>query len=129
VQAAQAALTPAGRWLCPGLEQQALGPGKRLLAAARATAEGGSLTVIAAIRGGTETAIDAAVWSEFRHRCNSEVVIDAQLAAAGIELPFDLAATRTRPEDDPRPAPLRATAAALRQRLAGGEPATRGAAL
>jgi transcription termination factor Rho len=122
---AQAALTPAGRWLCPGLEVQALGPGKRLFAAARACAEGGSLTVIATLGHEPGSAFDAALWTEFGSRGNSEVVIDAKLAAAGIELPFDLARTRTRPEDETRSAAERRLANELRQRLAAAEPAAR----
>lgn len=68
-QAAQRAQPSSGRWACPGLDAQAVLPGKRLFAAARACAEGGSLTVLATLAGGDGT-VDAALRSEFAPRAN-----------------------------------------------------------
>lgn len=114
-----------GRWLCPGLDAQAVLPGKRLFAAARACAEGGSLTVIATALHATGAAIDDAVLAEFRHRGNSEVVVDGALAAAGAAVPFDAFATRTRPEEDRRDGATLAAVRALRERLAGADASER----
>ena len=125
-RAAQAANSPTGRWLCPGLDVQAMALPKRLFAAARACAEGGSLTVIATALTGSDSVVDATVLGEFRHRANSDVVIDPALAAAGIEPAFDLAALRTRPEDDARSPAQRAAAEQDRQRLLAIAPAVRG---
>lgn len=125
-RAAQAANSPTGRWLCPGLDVQAMALPKRLFAAARACAEGGSLTVIATALAGGDSVVDATVLGELRHRANSDVVIDPALAAAGIEPAFDLAALRTRPEDDARSPAQRAAAERDRQRLLAIAPAARG---
>lgn len=95
-QAAHVVQPATGRWLCPGLDAAALGPGKRLFAAARALAEGGSLTVIAAADHAAGNSIDEAVLQGFRDRGNSEVVVAADADPA---MPFDVLATRTRPED------------------------------
>lgn len=123
--AAQRAQQASGRWLCPGLDAQAVLPAKRLFAAARACAEGGSLTVVATALLAVDSVVDATVLAEFRHRGNSEVVLDAQLAADGAAMPFDLQQTRTRPEDDGRDAATRAAVAALRTQAATASPAER----
>ncbi len=107
-----------GRWLCPGLDAQAVLPGKRLFAAARACAEGGSLTVIATALHTTGSPVDDHVLAEFRHRGNSDVLVDAALVAAGAAVPFDAFASRTRPEEDRRDAATLAAVQALRERLA-----------
>lgn len=127
--AAQRAHTASGRWLCPGLDVQAVVPGKRLFAAARACAEGGSLTVVATARTGSDATADAAVLAEFRHRGNSDVVVDPQLAAAGAAVPFDLQQTRTRPEDDDRDAATLQAVAMLRERVGKLAPGERDAGL
>jgi transcription termination factor Rho len=115
-QAAQQTEEPSGRWLCPGLDAKALGIGRRLFAAARACAEGGSLTVIATATSGG-SAFEQTVLAEFQRRGNGEIVVDPMLVASGASLPFDLRRTGTRPEDDARPAAERAATAALRTRL------------
>jgi transcription termination factor Rho len=114
--AAQRAEPASGRWLCPGLDAQAVLPARRLFAAARQCAEGGSLSVLALLRDGGSP-VDAALRAEFGNRGNSEVVVDAARLQAGAEVPFAPAATRTRPEDDVRPAAERAAAQELRARL------------
>ena len=50
VRASQLDQPASGRWLCPGLDAQALLGGKQLFAAARAAAEGGSLSVFASVQ-------------------------------------------------------------------------------
>lgn len=125
VQARQREQPASGRWLCPGLDAQAVLPAKRLFAAARACAEGGSLTIVATALGASGVAVDDAVLAEFRHRANSEVIVDPALAASGDPMPLDLRATHTRPEDDLRPAAQKAEVRALRQRLAAATGAER----
>jgi transcription termination factor Rho len=126
-RAGQRTEAPSGRWLCPGLDVQATAAGKRLFAAARACAEGGSLTVLATAVADPDSALDRAVLAEFRHCGNSEVVFDADLDTepTADAIQFDPRATRTRPEDDVRPAVERARAAAYRQALASVAPAAR----
>ncbi|MCK5945604.1 MAG: hypothetical protein KAI24_26680 [Planctomycetes bacterium] len=76
---------PSGAWIQPGLDARAVLPPKRLLASARQTAEGGALTVIAAVdEGGTE--LDQAIAREFAATSNSDVWLQTP------------ARTRTRPE-------------------------------
>lgn len=116
-QAAHVVQPATGRWLCPGLDAAALGPGKRLFAAARALAEGGALTVITTADAGGGN-IDEAVVQGFRDRGNSEVVVAADADPA---LPFDVLATCTRPED----CPGGGLALATRLRLQGLDPQQR----
>ncbi|MBL8752533.1 MAG: hypothetical protein JNK15_04465 [Planctomycetes bacterium] len=123
-RAAQRSEAASGRWLCPGLDVQAVVAGKRLFAAARECAEGGSLTVLATAIADPESAPDRTVLAEFRHCGNSEIVVDPDLLGA-TAIPFDPAATRTRPEDDSRTAANRTKAAAYRQALAAAAPAAR----
>jgi len=118
--AAQRAAPASGRWLCPGLDARAVLAGKRLFAAARACAEGGSLSVLGVLRVGSESVVDQSLRAEFRNRGNSEVVVDARRVDAGAAVPFDPIATRTRPEDDVRSASERTAAAAVRAGLVGG---------
>ncbi|MFN6146792.1 MAG: hypothetical protein ACK5AL_10575 [Planctomycetota bacterium] len=68
--AAQRALPSSGRWICPGLDAQAAQPGKRLFAAARACAEGGSLTVVALAADGGSSAVEAAVRDDLARRAH-----------------------------------------------------------
>jgi transcription termination factor Rho len=118
VHAAQRTHAASGHWLCPGLDAVAVLPAKRLFAAARACAEGGSLTVVAtAVAGGGDAFADA-VLAEFRDRGNAELVVADDAAAAGAAFPFAARATRTRPEDDVRDATAKAAAGSLRAALA-----------
>lgn len=129
VRASQLDQPTSGRWLCPGLDALALQASKQLFAAARAVAEGGSLSVIASVTREAGSVVDAAIAAEFRAFANSVVVVDAAKVDAGDALPFDFAACRTRPEDDVRDAAAKAAAQALRVRLAGASAAERSALL
>lgn len=122
----QLAQSASGRYLAPGLDAIAVQFGKRLFASARATTEGGSLTVLASVLHDTGHQVDAAIAAEFTGRGNSELRIDTGLAEEGVAVPLDLAAVRTRPEDDVRPANERAAAQALREALLAMPPAQRG---
>jgi transcription termination factor Rho len=125
-RAGQLANEPSGRYLAPGLDAAAVQLGKRLFASARQAAEGGSLTVLAVLPHGGEHQVDAAIAREFAGRSHSDVVIDTALAAAGNEVPLDLAATRTRPEDDVASASERTAREALRAELLALAPDARG---
>jgi transcription termination factor Rho len=124
-RAGQLANEPSGRYLAPGLDAAAVQLGKRLFASARKAAEGGSLTVLAVLPHGGEHQVDAAIAREFAGRSHGDVVIDAALAAAGNEMPLDLAATRTRPEDDVASASERTAREALRAELLALAPGAR----
>ncbi|MBX3463896.1 MAG: hypothetical protein KF830_12060 [Planctomycetes bacterium] len=91
---------PSGRLLCAGFDAGAVQPGKRLFAAARACAEGGSLTVVATTAAGDHP-VDRAVLDQFRHRGNAEVAFAASDLPGAMEL--DVAGTFTRAEDLPLP--------------------------
>ncbi len=121
-RAAQREQSASGRWLCPGLDAQAVLPGKRLFAAARACAEGGSLTVLALANAAT-AGPDFAVLHELQLGSNSDVVVAAGEATAesagewDAALPFDLRLTHTRSEDDARPVAVRQAAERRRASL------------
>lgn len=63
---------PSGAWIQPGLDARAPLAAKRLLAAARQVAAGGSLTVIATTRSG-DSPLEQAIASEFLSTSNSDV--------------------------------------------------------
>jgi len=111
--AAQRSMACSGRWLAPGLDAQAVLPGKRLFAAARACAEGGSLTVVATTFATAGDPLRAAIHGEFDGRGNSAVAIAGD-GRGGIHVLAS--ACRTRPEDDGRSDAERAAADALRAR-------------
>ena len=119
--ATQRAHAASGRWLCPGVDVRAVQPGKKLFAAARAGAEGGSLTVIATAIP-ENSAVANAVLSEFAGRGNAEVVIPAPADGEATPVRFDARRTRTRPEDDSRSAAEKQAAAACRAHLATAPP-------
>jgi transcription termination factor Rho len=79
--AAQRALPSSGRWICPGLDVQAAQPGKRLFAAARACAEGGSLTVIARVDDSGGSAVEAAVRDDLALRAHHVAALRGDGAA------------------------------------------------
>lgn len=116
VRAHQLDQPASGRWLCPGLDAQALHGPRALFAAARATAEGGALTVFGSVTPAADHPADLAIAHAFRAVANSLVVVDAERWHAGHEVPIDLATTVTRPEDDPRPLAVRQAARAAARR-------------
>jgi transcription termination factor Rho len=119
VRARSRVATPSGGFAAPGLAAEALLPAKRLFAAARQCAEGGSLTVVATVVADPTSAVDEAIARELQPFTNSDVVVDATLVAAGAEPPFDPLRTRTRTEDDARPVAERERRRALDAQLAG----------
>jgi len=111
--AMQHSIPSSGRWLAPGLDAQSSLPGKRLFAAARACAEGGSLTVIATTLASASEPLRAAIAAEFDGRSNSVAAIAGD-GRGGARL--QPTGCRIRPEDDARSPAERAAAEALRPR-------------
>lgn len=82
---------PSGRLLCTGLDAAALLRPRRLFGAARATEEGGALTVVATAVADPEDRIGQAILGEFRGRGHAEVWFDAH--------GLDVSRSATRRED------------------------------
>ena len=69
---------------------------KKLFGAARATREGGTLTIIAAMNIETGNKVDDAVVEEFKGTANMELVLDASVARAGVSPAINLGQTGTK---------------------------------
>ena len=82
-----------------GLNVKALEFPKMLFGAARALAEGGSLTTIATALIGTNSQMDEAIFQEFMGTGNMEIVLDPMLADRSIWPAMDILASRTRREE------------------------------
>ena len=107
-----------------GLYVQALEFPKMLFGAARAFAEGGSLTTIATALVGTHSQMDDAIFQEFKGTGNMDVVLDSKLADMGIWPALNVAASRTRNEELLF-TPAEAEAAKLIRRSLANEPGQR----
>ena len=81
------------------LEAGALRSPKRLFGAARAVEEGGSLTVIATALVETGSALDVAIFEEFKGTGNMELVLSHELAERRVFPAIDLARSGTRREE------------------------------
>jgi transcription termination factor Rho len=88
-----------GRVLSGGVESTALQRPKRFFGAARATEDGGSLTVLATALVDTGSRMDQVIFEEFKGTGNLEVVLDRTLAERRIFPAFDLIASGTRKEE------------------------------
>ena len=124
VQAHQAVLDESGAPSVAALRQP-----KRLLGAARSVEEGGSLTIIATVLVGTGTPDDQAVVQAFDGTANMQLVLDRDLARRGLFPAVDLAASGTRRESMLIEPERLARLQALRQSVAGLDPADALAAL
>lgn len=102
VRACQLDQPPSGRWLCAGLDAHALQLPRQLFAAARATAGGGSLSVLGTVAPEVGHVVDDTIAAAFRSFANSVVVLDAERLRSDHAVPIDVSRCRTRPEDDPR---------------------------
>jgi transcription termination factor Rho len=89
----------AGRTLSGGVAAGALGPSRRFFGAARATAEGPSLTVVASCLVDTGSRQDDLVYEELKGTGNSEIALDRKLAERRIFPAINLPATGTRREE------------------------------
>jgi transcription termination factor Rho len=74
------AMPSSGRTLSGGIDPAALHPAKHFFGAARNTAEGGSLTIIATCLVDTGSRMDDLIYEEFKGTGNMEVHLDRRLA-------------------------------------------------
>jgi len=88
-----------GRTMSGGLDPQALQFPRKLFGAARATEEGGSLTIIATVLVDTGSKLDDYVYEEFKGTGNWELKLDRKLAEARLFPAIDIPATGTRRDE------------------------------
>ncbi|PPD57994.1 transcription termination factor Rho [Dehalogenimonas etheniformans] len=93
------AMPPSGRTLSGGLDPVALHPAKKFFGAARNTAEGGSLTIIATCLVDTGSRMDDLIYEEFKGTGNMELHLDRRLAERRIFPAFDIPRSGTRREE------------------------------
>ncbi len=87
-----------GRTLSGGMDASALTPLRQVFGAARATEEGGSLTLIATCLVETNSRLDDLVYEEFKGTGNMEVHLDRRLAQLGLYPAVDILRSGTRRE-------------------------------
>ena len=92
-------MPPSGRTLSGGIDPAALYPPKRFFGAARNTAEGGSLTIIATCLIDTNSRMDELIYEEFKGTGNMELVLDRRLAEIRIFPAIDIQRSGTRREE------------------------------
>ncbi|MCS6843833.1 MAG: transcription termination factor Rho [Caldilineales bacterium] len=87
-----------GRTLSGGMDASALLPLRQVFGAARATEEGGSLTLIATCLVDTGSRLDQVVYEEFKGTGNMEVHLDRRLAQRGLYPAVNIVRSGTRRE-------------------------------
>ena len=92
-------MPPSGRTLSGGIDPAALYPPKRFFGAARNTAEGGSLTIIATCLIDTGSRMDELIYEEFKGTGNMELHLDRRLAERRIYPAMDIERSGTRREE------------------------------
>ncbi|MFE0026034.1 transcription termination factor Rho [Amycolatopsis sp. NPDC059021] len=110
-----------GRILSGGIDASALHPLKRILGAARAVEDGGSLTIIATAMVETGSLADTVFFEELKSTGNAELRLDRKLAERRIFPAVDLAASSTRREELLIPADELAVLHGVRRALFGRE--------
>ncbi len=93
------ALPSSGRTLSGGIDPSALYPAKRFFGAARNTAEGGSLTIIATCLIDTGSRMDDLIYEEFKGTGNMELHLDRRLSERRIFPAMDIQRSGTRREE------------------------------
>ncbi len=93
------AMPSSGRTLSGGIDPSALYPAKHFFGAARNTAEGGSLTIIATCIVDTGSRMDDLIYEEFKGTGNMEVHLDRRLAERRIFPAIDIQRSGTRREE------------------------------
>jgi transcription termination factor Rho len=93
------AMPSSGRTLSGGIDPTALHPAKRFFGAARNTAEGGSLTIIATCLIDTGSRMDDLIYEEFKGTGNMELHLDRRLAERRIFPAIDIQRSSTRREE------------------------------
>ena len=92
-------MPPSGRTLSGGIDPSALYPAKRFFGAARNTAEGGSLTIIATCLIDTGSRMDELIYEEFKGTGNMELHLDRRLSERRIYPAMDIQRSGTRREE------------------------------
>jgi len=93
------AVPPSGRTLSGGVDPAALYPPKHFFGAARNTAEGGSLTIIATCLIDTGSRMDELIYEEFKGTGNMELVLDRRLSERRVFPAIDIQRSGTRREE------------------------------
>jgi len=93
------AMPSSGRTLSGGIDPAALYPAKHFFGAARNTAEGGSLTIIATCLIDTGSRMDDLIYEEFKGTGNMEVHLDRRLAERRVFPAIDIERSGTRREE------------------------------
>jgi len=93
------AMPSSGRTLSGGIDPVALHPAKRFFGAARNTAEGGSLTIIATCLVDTGSRMDDLIYEEFKGTGNMELHLDRRLSERRIFPAMDIQRSGTRREE------------------------------
>ena len=93
------AMPSSGRTLSGGVDPAAIYPPKRFFGAARNTAEGGSLTIIATCLIDTGSRMDELIYEEFKGTGNMELHLDRRLAERRIYPAMDINRSGTRREE------------------------------
>jgi transcription termination factor Rho len=93
------AMPSSGRTLSGGIDPAALYPAKHFFGAARNTAEGGSLTIIATCLIDTGSRMDDLVYEEFKGTGNMEIHLDRRLAERRVYPAVDIERSGTRREE------------------------------
>ena len=93
------AMPSSGRTLSGGIDPTALHPAKHFFGAARNTAEGGSLTIIATCLVDTGSRMDDLIYEEFKGTGNMELHLDRRLAERRTFPAIDIQRSGTRREE------------------------------
>jgi transcription termination factor Rho len=93
------AMPSSGRTLSGGIDPAALHPAKRFFGAARNTAEGGSLTIIATCLVDTGSRMDELIYEEFKGTGNMELHLDRRLSERRVFPAMDIQRSSTRREE------------------------------
>ncbi|MFC1931135.1 transcription termination factor Rho [Chloroflexota bacterium] len=93
------AMPSSGRTLSGGIDPTALHPAKRFFGAARNTAEGGSLTIIATCLIDTGSRMDDLIYEEFKGTGNLELHLDRRFSERRIFPAMDIQRSGTRREE------------------------------
>ncbi len=117
--ACAATLTPSGRLGAGGLDQTAIHKIKKVLGAARALEEGGSLTLVGTAQIGSGSRLDELVAEELRVTATAEIRLDPWLAERRIFPTIDVRGSGTRRDELLTGPDERAAVTALRRELAG----------
>lgn len=121
-RAHNAAKANGGRTMSGGLDIRALERPRQMFSAARATEEGGSLTIIASALIETGSRMDELIFQEFKGTGNMEMVLDRKIAEMRIWPAINVAASGTRREELLLSEDELAASEFLRRAMAGAKP-------